>query len=74
MTAGIFERIKFNLSIVPVFIERDASYNYEIKFFDPIKNSNFENKEEITKKLNEFLEAMILKNPNEWIWTHNRWK
>ncbi len=66
--------IKFNLSIVPVFIERETGYNYKIKFFEPIKNSNFKNKEEITIKLNQILESMILKNPNEWIWTHNRWK
>ena len=25
-------------------------------------------------KLNKILEEMILKNPNQWIWTHNRWK
>ena len=66
--------IKFNLPIVPVFIERETNYNYKIKFFNPINNSNLENKEEITKKLNQVLESMILKNPNEWIWTHNRWK
>ena len=66
--------IKFNLSIVPVFIERETGYNYKIKFFEPIKNSKFKNKEEITIKLNQILESMILKNPNEWIWTHNRWK
>ena len=66
--------IKFNLSIVPVFIESETGYNYKIKFFEPIKNSKFKNKEEITIKLNQILESMILKNPNEWIWTHNRWK
>ena len=66
--------IKFDLPIIPVFIERETNYNYKIKFFNPIKNSNSENKEEITKKLNQVLESMILKNPNEWIWTHNRWK
>ena len=66
--------IKFDLPIVPVFIERETNYNYKIKFFNPINNSNLENKEEITKKLNQVLESMILKNPNEWIWTHNRWK
>ena len=33
-----------------------------------------ENKIDLTLKLNEILEAMIRKNPNQWIWTHNRWK
>ena len=31
-------------------------------------------RKEITKKLNHVLEEMITKNPNQWIWTHNRWK
>ena len=29
---------------------------------------------EITKKLNQVLEKLINENPNQWIWTHNRWK
>jgi KDO2-lipid IV(A) lauroyltransferase len=29
---------------------------------------------EITKFLNDLLERMILKNIDQWIWTHNRWK
>ena len=24
--------------------------------------------------LNNLLEKMILKNPEQWIWSHNRWK
>ena len=28
----------------------------------------------ITHKLNKILEEMITKNPEQWIWTHNRWK
>jgi len=30
--------------------------------------------EQITEELNQLLEKMILKNPDQWIWTHNRWK
>ena len=26
------------------------------------------------KELNFVLEKMIQRNPNQWIWTHNRWK
>ena len=29
---------------------------------------------EISQKLNKVLENMIIKNPYQWIWTHNRWK
>ena len=28
----------------------------------------------ITQKLNNWLEKKILLNPEQWIWTHNKWK
>ena len=65
--------IKFNLSIIPVFIERDKN-NFIIKFNDEIRPSDFKDKIDLTKKLNNEIEKMILKNPKEWIWSHNRWK
>ena len=39
-----------------------------------IKFQENENLEEITLTLNKILEDMIKKNPDQWIWTHNRWK
>ena len=66
--------IKFDLSIIPVFIERREDNNFRIKFLDEIKPANFQDKFVLTKKLNEILEEMIIKNPNQWIWSHNRWK
>jgi len=66
--------MKFDLSIVPVFIERTTENNFELQFQNEINVSNFKNKLELTIKLNRILEKMILKNPNQWIWTHNRWK
>ncbi len=66
--------LKFELPIIPVFIERKENGTYKIEFYDEIKSKNFKNKIELTQKLNSILEEMIKKNPNEWIWTHNRWK
>ncbi len=66
--------LKFDLSIVPVFIERDSKNNFRLKFFNQIKPSDFSNKMELTKRLNQVLEKMISNNPYQWIWTHNRWK
>jgi KDO2-lipid IV(A) lauroyltransferase len=42
--------------------------------FNPIKFDKNETIEEITSNLNRWLEKMILHNPNQWIWSHNRWK
>ena len=66
--------IKFDLKIIPVFIERTDDNQFKIEFQKEINPKNFSNKLELTKKLNEVLESMIIKNPNQWIWTHNRWK
>ena len=65
--------LKYNMVIVPVFIER-IDNKFKIKFQEEIDASNFQNKEKLTIKINEVLENMIISNPNQWIWTHDRWK
>ena len=65
---------KFNCKVVPIFIERNANDNFHLKIFNPIKFEKNETIEEITSNLNRWLEKMILHNPNQWIWSHNRWK
>ena len=65
---------KFKCKIVPLYIERNEENNFELKIFKPITFSNDETIETITRNLNKILEKMILNNPNQWIWTHNRWK
>ena len=66
--------LKYKLSIYPVFIERLGDSNFKIKFFNEIKSTEFSNKIQLTEKLNRELEKMIINNPSQWIWTHNRWK
>lgn len=66
--------IKFNLKIIPVYIERIKNDKFRIEFQDRINPNHFKNKLELTKELNKIIEKMIVKNPNQWIWTHNRWK
>ena len=65
---------KFKIRIVPVHVERQRDNDFKIKFFEPVNFSNEESIETITSKLNKILEEMIIKNPDQWIWTHNRWK
>ncbi len=65
---------KFNAEIVPVHIERFDRNNFTIEFSEPLNFDSNETIQNITLKLNKILEKMILKNPNQWIWTHNRWK
>ena len=66
--------LKYNLDLVPIFIERENNNSFKMQIHEPIKIANFKNKFDISKRLNEIIEKMIVKNPNQWIWTHNRWK
>jgi KDO2-lipid IV(A) lauroyltransferase len=66
--------IKYDLKIIPVFIERTRSNKFKIEFLNAIKPKDFKNKLALSEKLNKIIEKMIIKNPNQWIWTHNRWK
>ena len=65
---------KFDAKIVPVYIERTENDLFKIKIDEPIKFDKQETITSITLSLNRILEKMILKNPTQWIWTHNRWK
>ena len=65
---------KFNIPVVPIFIERFDGIKFKMKVHKPISFSDNDSIDNITVQLNKVLERMILDNPNYWIWSHNRWK
>ena len=65
---------RFNISIVPIFIERFDDIKFEMTVHRPINFSDDNSIEDITENLNGIIEKMIIKNPKHWIWSHNRWK
>ena len=65
---------KFNIPIVPVYIERIKGINFKITIKKPIIFSKDDSTQYITDNLNRILEKLVLKNPEQWIWSHNRWK
>ena len=65
---------KYNCELVPIYIERKKSNYFKIYISKPIKVSKTKSVLEITEFLNQVLEKMILKNVDQWIWTHDRWK
>ena len=65
---------KFNTPVVPIFIERFNNIKFKMIVHKPLIFSDNVSIEDITLKLNQILEKMILENPEEWIWSHNRWK
>ena len=66
--------IKYDLNIVPVFLKRENNDKFNLEFQKEINPRNYKNKIEMTKKLNKILEEMVVRNPGQWIWSHNRWK
>ena len=65
---------KFSCPIISIYIERVNKYKFEMVINKPIYFSKDESLEYITQQLNYLLEKMILKKPEQWILTHNRWK
>ena len=65
---------KFNCKVVPIYIERKSNERFMLEIMQPISFDNDKTIENITLKLNELLEMMIVRNPHQWIWSHNRWK
>ena len=66
--------LKYGLEIVPVYIERKNKHYFTVYFYEPLSFDNNKDQIYITNKLNNVLENLILKNPSQWIWTHDRWK
>ena len=70
--------LKYNCKLVPIFLERKEGTNFEMTIHEPYKIEKSGNDQEDTKsitlKINNIIEKMIIKNPTQWIWSHNRWK
>ena len=66
--------IKYECAVIPIYIERYNKYYFKMKISKPLNLSKNDSLELISEKLNHLLEKMIMKNPSQWIWSHNRWK
>ena len=70
--------LKYNCKLVPISLERKEGANFEMTIHEPYQIEKTGNDEEdsksITLKINKIIEKMILNNPKQWTWSHNRWK
>ena len=70
--------LKYDCKLVPISLERKEGPNFEMTIHEPYNIEKTGNDEEDTKsitlKINQIIEKMIIKNPKQWIWSHNRWK
>ncbi len=70
--------LKYNYKIVPLHMERLSYNNFEMTVYKPFEYKKSDNYDKdiynLTLKINKQLEKMILKRPEQWLWSHNRWK
>ena len=65
---------KFNIPIVPIYIERVDGLKFKIYINEPVSFSKETSIKTITDELNKIIEKMVIRKPDQWIWSHNRWK
>ncbi len=61
---------KFDIPIIPVFIQRDGD-KYKVIFKDPILEKDIKKS---VQKQSDVIEEMIRQKPKEWYWFHRRFK
>jgi KDO2-lipid IV(A) lauroyltransferase len=70
--------LKYDSKLVPISLERKEGIKFIMTIHEPykVKKTGYEDQDtkNITLKINQILEKMIIKNPKQWIWSHNRWK
>ena len=68
--------MKFKCDIIPIYIARDKDDNFEMEILNPITTriDGNKNKELLSLEINKVIEKLILRDPSQWILTHNRWK
>ena len=70
--------VKYNCKLVFVSLKRIKNVNFEMTIHQPYEIKKTENIDEdienITAKINQDIEKVIIDNPTQWLWSHNRWK
>ena len=70
--------VKVGSPIIFGYLVREKYNQYRIEFFPPIYPPNSGDTEndinQMTQKYASILESLIRRNPEEWMWTHRRWK
>ena len=67
---------KTGCALIPTYCFRMAPGKYEIHCHPEIFFKDNENKsiEDLTVELNKTLEEQVAAHPEQWLWTHKRWK
>ena len=70
--------LKYGCKLVPISLKRVEDIKFEMTVHEPYKTDKTkaadQDTKNITLKINQVIEKMIIKNPTQWLWSHNRWK
>ena len=70
--------LKYGCKLVPICLKRMNGASFEMTVHQPYEISKTgdddQDTKNITLKINQIIEKMIVKNPEQWLWSHNRWK
>ena len=70
--------LRYGCKLVPISLKRVENIFFEMTVHQPYNISSTGNEDKdiqnITLKINQSIEKMIVKNSNQWLWSHNRWK
>ncbi|WP_322889776.1 MULTISPECIES: lauroyl acyltransferase [unclassified Yoonia] len=64
--------LRYDAPLVPVYgVRRPDGLSFDLVFEAPVP---IDEPDVMTQALNDSLEAMIRRHPEQWMWTHRRWK
>ena len=70
--------LKYDCKLVPISLKRIGDINFEMTVHQPYEVEKTgdadQDTKNITLKINQIIEKMIIENPTQWLWSHNRWK
>jgi len=68
---------RYNVPLLMVSAERLSNSQFKITFHEPMEAIKTDNQAQdiltMTQQLNDNIEAVIRKNPQQWFWLHKRW-
>ena len=69
--------LKYQTMICPVYSIRNKDGSFQLIFEKPLEFNEYQNltpKDLVQKVYIEYFESWINKNPEQWLWSHERWK
>lgn len=74
MTGGAALASKMGMSVVYMGMYRESKGHYRVRLRTVCEDASAMNPEEIMEKYYGFLEEDIVRQPDNYLWSHNRWK